>query len=131
MDNGYQEQLNRTGMGGRVSPTHYRRKASNSNIAQVASLETSQGFIEYYEDQEEVNRINDTLQKKTTKKRRHSPKKALEYSFQKGDYSFKKLKLKNLKNLHPLFANMGVQSSFRNKSQMFDAQYHKNKQVLI
>ena len=104
-----QDHLNKTEFG----KTRNRSLVQNTNVAQVASLETSQGFIEYYEDHEEVDRINQTLANRNTSRPRRSPRGALDYSFQKGDYSFRQLKLKNLKYLHPLFGNGEPQNSQR------------------
>lgn len=125
----HQDQRNKTEFG----KTRNRSLIQNTNVAHVASLETSQGFIEYYEDHEEVERINETLAGGTTSRRRRSPRGALDYSFQKGDYSFRKLKLKNLKYLHPLFANVEAQNTSRHRSQMFDGQQgkKKKKQILV
>ena len=121
-----QDERNRTEFG----KTRNRSLVQNTNVAHAASLETSQGFIEYYEDHEEVDRINENLAGGNTSRRRRSPRGALDYSFQKGDYSFRKLKLKNLKYLHPLFANVEAQNSARHKSPMFDGK-RKKKQLLI
>ena len=104
-----QDHLNKTEFG----KTRNRSLVQNTNVAQVASLETSQGFIEYYEDHEEVDRINQTLANRNASRPRRSPRGALDYSFQKGDYSFRQLKLKNLKYLHPLFGNGEPQNSQR------------------